>query len=437
MTTTTTAELAAVSGTDIATLPPAARAAVALKSEQTRKELALLVAQSADILAVTNADGREQAHRVGMTLKGARVAIEKTGKEARDDATKFSKAVIAEEKELIAIIEPEEARILALRDAWDEQIAAEKAAKIAAERARTDAIQARIQAIRNTPLTVAGKTSAEILVARDAVRDTLITEELFGEQEFRALAMEARSDAFNALEAAFDMTEKAEAAALAAEQARLAEIARIEAEREELAQLRAVAAETARLAKIETDRIAAEQAAEAIRLDEQRHQQEVELQRQRDAEAARVAAEQAERDRVAAETKRQLDAQQAEIAAQRAAFVREQEEARARIEAAVLLERDHTEALPMNAQFDIDREADRVRLQACADESVANARERANDERKAGLPAGSLHALIDDLDELDPTDDEITAMGAECGLTPGEWVIRLSKYVAARELVAA
>jgi hypothetical protein len=388
MTTTTTAELAAVSGTNLATLPPAARAAVALKSEQTRKELALLVAQSADILAVTNADGREQAHRVGMTLKGARVAIEKTGKEARDDATKFSKAVIAEEKELIAIIEPEEARILALRDAWDEQIAAEKAAKIAAERARVEAIQARIDAITEVPFGLDGAKAVAIKAAIDALDDAHITEELFA--EFVGDASKALDSTLERLSKLLAGAEVFEQAAREAEAARLAEIARIEAERAELAQLRAAAAETARLAKIETDRIAAEQAAEALRLDEQRRQQEVAVLRQREAEAARVRAEQEARDRAAAEQQRQLAAQQAEFEAQRAAFVREQEEARARAEAIAQLERDHAEALPMNAKFDADREAERARLQALADQATADRREQAETERACSMPAGSL-----------------------------------------------
>ncbi len=44
-------------------------------------------------------------------LKKARVQIEKKGKELRDDAIKFQKAVIQRERELIAIIAPEETRL--------------------------------------------------------------------------------------------------------------------------------------------------------------------------------------------------------------------------------------------------------------------------------------------------------------------------------------
>lgn len=430
MTTTTTAELAAVSGTDLTTLPPAARAAVALRSEQTRKDLALLVEQSTSITAVLNADGREQAHRVAMTLKGARVTIEKTGKEARDDATKFSKAVIAEEKDLIAIIEPEEARILALRDAWDAQVAAEKAAKIAAERGRVEAIERRIDTLRGAPLLVAGKSSATIQVALEAMRATII-DDSFAEFSDRAAAV--RAEALAALESAHTAAVEAEAAARAAEDARKAEVARIEAERAELAQLRAAAAETARLAKIESDRIAAEQAAEARRLGALAAEQEAEIHRLREAEVARQQAEQVERDRVAAETKRQLDAQQAAIAAARAQLAREQEEARQRAEAAAQLEHNHVEGLLLNAQFDADRAAERVRLQELADQHLVDS---------LPLPESLTEqdALIDAGAAAGPDDDEIIALVCEVyGFSRNAAIARLEAidFAAARVELAA
>lgn len=50
-------------------------------------------------------------HDYRMELKAARVTIEKSGKAIREDALKFQKAVIAKERELIALIEPEELRL--------------------------------------------------------------------------------------------------------------------------------------------------------------------------------------------------------------------------------------------------------------------------------------------------------------------------------------
>ena len=82
-----------------------ARAALALSSEQTRKDLKELVAKSANIREVKNAAGRDECHGAAMALVRARTTITKTGKAAREDAAAFQKAVIAEEKSLIAITE--------------------------------------------------------------------------------------------------------------------------------------------------------------------------------------------------------------------------------------------------------------------------------------------------------------------------------------------
>lgn len=58
----------------------------------------------------------ETVRKARIELKKTRVAIEKYGKDLRDDANKFSKAVIAKEKELIGIIEPEEDRLAAIEE---------------------------------------------------------------------------------------------------------------------------------------------------------------------------------------------------------------------------------------------------------------------------------------------------------------------------------
>jgi len=71
---------------------------------------------AAESIALTLPDPTDAAQLEKITtarkgLKKARVEIEKTGKVWREDATKFSKLVIAKEKELVAIIEPEELRL--------------------------------------------------------------------------------------------------------------------------------------------------------------------------------------------------------------------------------------------------------------------------------------------------------------------------------------
>jgi hypothetical protein len=392
------------------TLPQ--RAAVALDSAKHRQNLAELVKKSTGIVAVLNSDAREEAHRAGMVLKNTRVAIQKRGKEAREDATAFSKAVIAEEKALIDMIEPEETRVLGLRDKWDADREAERQAKIEAERQRITAIRVNIHALRIAPLGIAGKSSSVILAARDAVRDTIIDESY---AEFREEAMSARSEAFNALEAAFDAAaaQEAEAARLISEREELARL-RVEAEQhraEQEAEDALIISFQRAATRIEFDsvpyikkaslqyestggdwendprpRVAAaflagraylkdrleaaeKRAAEDAALKAEREKQETELAAQR-AEAAR---QQAERDdeaaRQARAAKEAQDAAQAKLDAERA----ELDQQRAEIEAEKRL-RDEAEAERIAAVIRIEEEeVERVRLQAAHDQVLADA----------------------------------------------------------------
>ncbi len=86
--------------------------------DPTVAELTALV-QSTSGIKVDNLDDEKQLAVVKenrILLRNARVKIEKTGKGLRDDANKFAKAVIAKEKELIAIISPEEDRLKAIEE---------------------------------------------------------------------------------------------------------------------------------------------------------------------------------------------------------------------------------------------------------------------------------------------------------------------------------
>lgn len=77
------------------------------------EKLTALVAESTHIREV-NLDDKDQLEtvkRARIKLRDARVAIEKTGKSYREDALAYQRAVIAKERELIAIIEPEETRL--------------------------------------------------------------------------------------------------------------------------------------------------------------------------------------------------------------------------------------------------------------------------------------------------------------------------------------
>lgn len=128
-----------------------ARAKQALSTQPTEAALIQLAKRSESIAEITNADGREQVHAARMLLKTTRCAIEKAGKDAREEAQKFSKAVIAEEKRLVALIEPEEGRLEQLQEEWDAAREREKQAAIEAEVARVEGIRERINEITGWP----------------------------------------------------------------------------------------------------------------------------------------------------------------------------------------------------------------------------------------------------------------------------------------------
>jgi hypothetical protein len=326
------------------TLPE--RAAVALGSSKTELDLLELVKQSADIVAVNNAAGRDQAHRIAMNLKTARVAIEKTGKAAREDAVAFGKAVIAEEKRLVGIVEGEETRVFGLRDAWDAKIEAERQAKIDAEIERTAAIADAIAGIRERETDVVRKckTAAETQFEIDGLEAYEITKAVF--QERFDDAVNAKEVTLQVMRQVLTSRLEDERVAAEAKAAAAAEAKRLAEERAELAKLRAEQAERDRLAKEEADRVTAAQAVEAARLraeaaaqtaevDRQRKEAEAALRAQAQAQEAQARKEQAERDRVSAEVKAQLEQKAAQLAADRKALEDERAaEAKAKQDAA-------------------------------------------------------------------------------------------------------
>lgn len=280
---------------NIIVLPPQERAAIALKSTERENELRKLAASSADIVAVIDGAGRDQSHRIAMTLRSHRTDITKEGKAARDDATKFSSAVIAEEKRLIGIIQPEEDRVLALRDAYDAEQARIEAERVAKERARMDAHELALLAIYRIPVDCASKSAADVLACRSSCENTVCGDEW---EEYKQRAAAAYAEVLDNLGDMYRAKLAEEEAAAAAEEARETERKRVAAEAEALAIQRA------------------EQQAEAKRLANQQ-----------------------------AEMKRQAD----EIAAQRAALESDQRAAQQAKEDAAKLEADHAEALEINA----------------------------------------------------------------------------------------
>ena len=83
------------------------------KFNPTKAELQTLVDKykGLSIGGVEDKGGYAIVNAARKDLKEKRVAITKLGKQLRDDANKFAKAVIGKEKELVAIIEPLEAKL--------------------------------------------------------------------------------------------------------------------------------------------------------------------------------------------------------------------------------------------------------------------------------------------------------------------------------------
>ncbi|MGK5014949.1 hypothetical protein [Janthinobacterium sp. HLS12-2] len=399
----------ATPATTALTLPQ--RAAVALGAVDYEAKIKEQVAASTDITAVIDPAGREQAHRIGMNLLKLRTGIKAVGEAARKDATDFSKAVIAKEKDLIALITPEENRVFELRDAYDTKVEAEKQAAIAKERERITAIQADIAAIHDAPLELVGKSAADIQAAAATVAAIVVDKERFAEFEKDAAKVFAEVSAKLA---------SLHAAAVANEE----EAARIAAERAELAQLREAAAEARRIAQVEAERISAERQAEDDHRAALVAEQEAEALRQREAQAA--------------ELKKQADAQaeqnrleQAEIARQRQELLDMQSAA---AEAARL------------AQVDADRLANET-VQA-AQLAVARATEQAAQvaapapsapigirrapaaiAQAASHPAPAPDLLDAAADDLYPSDSDILdVLFDQFGLTAAEAIDRLAKF---------
>lgn len=341
----------APAGTDIATMAPAARAAVALGSTATEKHLRELVTKSAAITTVVDVNGRAEAHSSYMALRTARTSITNTGKAAREDAQAFCTSVIKEEKRLIEITQDEEDRVKGLRDKFDaeeKRKAEELAQKQAARKAE---LQGKVDAIRNIPLGMAESSAADITIEIGNLREFVPAIETFFE-----FADDAQAAANAAIVLLMGMLDNAVARELAA----------AEQERQ----------------RVEADRIAKEAAdREAAALAE------------RQGAAARAEQELADRMRVIAEQQRALDDQAAAIA-----------KARADADATLAAER---------AKFDAERKAFADQQAAAAAADIE--RKRVADETKAqmDMKAASANAARQEAESPVPSDITALELGAD------------------------
>lgn len=293
---------------DISSLPPEERASQLLKFDENKPKLTALAKQSERIKEITNAAGREECHSAYMVLKTTRVAIAKDGKEARDDANKFAKAVIAKENELIRIIQPEEERLQLIRDEWDNRIERERLARLEEERLRVENIKVLIQKMRELPQAFYGKPSAGIEIKLQFLRELVLDPNLY--EEFLAEMQDAHKAAMFSLA---DMLERQRAQeaeqerlrAIEEENTRMREkMTQMEREAEEARQREAQRAreEDERAEKIERVRVAE---LERVEREERERQEANERERQRIIREV----EEAKQRKEASARQRELDAQ--------------------------------------------------------------------------------------------------------------------------------
>lgn len=313
----------------LTTVAPETRAAQLLSFDETKAELTALAKSSERITQITNKAGRDECHSSLMVLKGRRVDIEKRGKEARDDANKFAKAVIAKEKELIGFIAPEEERLQLLRDQWDTAAEVARLEKLEAERLRVEAIQQKIQQIRDVPGSMVGKPSVIIAGQLAKLRETVLDEAELGADYLTATdaltAAIARVEQLLVAQQEADAEKKRQAerdAEMEAMRAKMAEQQRLIDEAEEAKRV-----EQERLAQVESDRVAAQEREAKRQAEQERIAREEETRKERE---RMEAIDRAERERVQAEeearlqaVRERLDVQQALLAQEAAALAKE------------------------------------------------------------------------------------------------------------------
>ncbi len=240
------------------------------KFDPTTAQLQELVAETAGLTAVDLKDKTqlEKVRASRIVLKKTRVQIEKHGKALRDDANKFSAAVIKKEKELIGIISPEEDRLQAIEDEAEQQaIIDERREKLPARKDRLVALEDGIE------------ISDEELLLMDSVQF---------ESYYNARVADKNEQV--RLKAEADQRAKDEATRL-----------ENEAKEKELKEREEAAARVEAQNAAESTRLAAE--AEAREREERARQEE------------RERSEQAERDRIAKEAEEKAAAEKAEAEA--------------------------------------------------------------------------------------------------------------------------
>lgn len=324
-------------------LPVAQRAKNALKvTPEYEKQLVALGAKHKGITAITNEAGLKDCHSARMELKNARLAIEKVGKAAREDAQAFAKAVIAEEKRLVGMVAPEEERLQTLQTGYERQQEALRAAAAKAEQERVAGIQKRIADLERIPVLLVGRPASTLAAALETLRQENPEE---WAQEFLPLATMTHRDVLADLEKMHAAAESAEAAV----KRQVEESARIEAEIKRIAEAQE---------KFEADQRAAREKSEAEDRERRRKLDEEEAARRkalREEEDRILAARRVEEEKLAAERRALEDAARRQ---------REAEEAREREERRKQEEAEAAERARQRAEQEAKEEAARKEREA-------------------------------------------------------------------------
>lgn len=308
-----------------------------------------------------------------------RIATESARKERKAPILEIGRLLDDKAKEIAKEVAPYESRFDDAIKSEEARKEAEKATKLVAEKARVDAIRAKIEEIKDCIVVAMGKTADEISSAIAELESTEITlEEYF---EFSGEAQAAQAVTVSKLKEALSAQIAIEQAA--AEAARHAEAERIERERVaeanrvEAKRLADLAAELERQAKEARDK-----QAEADRLArEQREAAEAEQRAANERAAAAMRQQQAEHEARMRAQQEELDRQQEAIDAAKA----EQER----------IEREAQEAAEAEAARIAQAEADRIfaEQERVAEEQAAEA-ERREREAKAEVERAALEAEV-------------------------------------------
>lgn len=339
------------------------------------------------VFEVTTTKGMTAAKDARAELRGLRTTLEKKRQEIKAPALERCRAIDSEAKRITA-------ELSALEDPIDETIKIEehrkeeeRLAKLEAERQRVQAIQDKIDAMRNLPATLVGKPAVIVQGQLAKLRAQALSGNEY--QEFIETAADAHTAAIARIEEQ-----------LKAQQDHEAEQARIKAEREELDRLR----EADRVRREEEERRAAEARAEQERQDrERREREEAEHQARLEAEAReraeREAAERAEREEREAEERRQREEQEEIARQQRAAAeqARREEEARQRAEEEARMQAERERLAAERRQFEECQAQEARVVEARRQAAIAAQRKRWKNRtvvEGAAMTDSELNALL-------------------------------------------